>query len=93
MAMYLCNFHFILVTFLTTFHYCNTDIIKSFGTAAKDYANILDMSRANIGKKTSLLDSGKLRSVSTKLLLLSKAAGPLVLVASLFIFEDVEAKR
>ena len=92
--MYLCNFYFIFATFITTLHCHDPEKKKkSFGTAARNYGDVLEMSHADIKKKTSLLDNGKLRSISKKLLALSKAAGPLVLFISTIFFEDVEATR
>ena len=53
--------------FVSILHSCNANnLFKSFGYAVGQYADILDMSKANIGKKTDLLDTGKLRSVSKK---------------------------
>ena len=54
---------------------------------------MLEMTNANIQQKTSLLDAGKLRSFTTKLKALSKAAGPLAMVISVLFLEDVEAAR
>ena len=53
--------------FVSILHCCNaSNPFKSFGSAVGHYADILDMSQANIGKKTDLLDTGKLRLVSNK---------------------------
>ena len=53
--------------FVSILHCCNaSNPFKSFGSAVEQYADILDMSKANIGKKTDLLDTGKLRLVSNK---------------------------
>ena len=92
--MYLGTFYFILATFIATLHcYDPDDPLKSFGNAAKNYNEaVSEMSNANIKKKASLLDSGKLRSITSKLKALSRAAGPLVLVVSI-LFEDVEVAR
>ena len=56
-----------LGSFVSILHCCNaSNPFKSFGSAVGHYADILDMSKANIGKKTDLLDTGKLRLVSNK---------------------------
>ena len=92
--MYLFTFYFILTTFIASLH-CNDpdDPLKSFGSASKNYNDaVSEMSNANIKKKASLLDSGKLRSITSKLKALSTAAGPLVLFVSI-LFEDVEVAR
>ena len=93
--MYLGTFYFILATFIATLHcYDPDDPLKSFGTAAKNYNDaVSEMSNANIKRKASLLDSGKLRSITSKLKALSRAAGPLVMVVSILAFEDVEVAR
>ena len=93
--MYFGTFYFILTTFIGTLHcYDPDDPLKSFGTAAKNYNEaVSEMANANIKKKTSLLDSGKLRSITSKLKALSRAAGPLVMVVSILAFEDVEVAR
>ena len=53
--------------FVSILHCCNaSNPFKSFGSAVEQYADILDMSKANIGKKTDLLDTGKVRLVSSK---------------------------
>ena len=92
--MYLGTFYFILATFIATLHcYDPDDPLKSFGNAAKNYNEaVSEMATANIKKKASLLDSGKLRSITSKLKALGRAAGPLVLVVSI-LFEDVEVAR
>ena len=93
--MYLGTFYFISATFIATLHcYDPDDPLKSFGTAAKNYNEaVSEMANANIKKKTSLLDSGKLRFIAKKLKALSKAAGPLVMLASVLLFEDEDAVR
>ena len=93
--MHLGTFYFIWATFIGTLHCYDPDnALNNFGTAAKNYNQaMLEMTNANIQKKTSLLDTGKLRSFTTKLKALSKAAGPLVLFISAIFFEDVEATR
>ena len=79
---------------MATLHcYDKDDELKSFGTATKNFAEILEISIDNIKAKTSLLDTGKLKSVGKKLLALSKAAGPLFLFVSAVGFENVEAAR
>ena len=56
--------------FVSILRCCNaSDPLKSFGTAVGQYADILDMSKANIGKKTDVLDTRKLRFVSKKFLI------------------------
>ena len=92
--MYLGTFYFVTATFIASLHcYDPDDPLKSFGTAAKNYNEaVSEMANANIKKKTSLLDSGKLRSITSKLKALSTAAGPLVLFVSI-LFEDVEVAR
>ena len=56
--------------FVSILYCCNaSDPFKSFGTAVGQYADILDMSKANIGKKTDVLDTRKLRFVSKKFLI------------------------
>ena len=93
--MYFGTFYFILPTFIATLHcYDPDDPLKSFGTAAKNYNEaVTEIANANtIKKKTSLLDSGKLRLITSKLKALSTAAGPLVLFVSI-LFEDVEVAR
>ena len=58
---------FYLGPFVSILYCCNaSDPFKSFGSAVEQYADILDMSKANIGKKTDLLDTGKVRLVSSK---------------------------
>ena len=93
--MYFSIFYFIFATFIGTLHcYDPDDPLKSFGTAAKNYNEaVSEMANANIKKKTSLLDSGKLRFIAKKLKALSKAAGPLVMLASVLLFEDGDAVR
>ena len=62
--MYLHNFYLILATVIATLHSCNarsSDPIKRFETAVGQYdRKILEMSNANVVKKTHLLDTGKL---------------------------------
>ena len=92
--MYFGTFYFISATFIAT-HHCAVpyESLKSFETATKNYNDaVSEMSNANIKKKASLLDSGKLRSITSKLKALSTAAGPLVLFVSI-LFEDVEVAR
>ena len=93
--MYFGTFYFVTATFVATLHcYDPDDPLKSFGQAAKNYNDaVSEMSNANIKKKASLLDSGKLRSITSKLKALSRAAGPLVMVVSILAFEDVEVAR
>ena len=93
--MYLGTFYFILATFIATLHCYDPDNeLTNFGTAAKNFNEAVStMSDANIIKKTSLLDSGKLRWVTSKLKALLKAAGPLAIVVSIVFSEDVEYKR
>ena len=93
--MYLGTFYLILASFIAA-HLCAVpyESLKSFETATKNYNDaISEMSNANIKKKASLLDSGKLRSITSKLKALSRAAGPLVMVVSMLAFEDVEVAR
>ena len=93
--MYLGSFYLILASFISA-RLCAVpyDSLKSFDTAAKNYNDaVSEMSNANIKKKTSLLDSGKLRFLAKKLKALSKAAGPLVMLASVLFFEDEDAVR
>ena len=93
--MYLGTFYFILTTFIATLHCYDPDNeLTNFGTAAKNFNEAVStMSDANIIKKTSLLDSGKLRLVANKLKGLLQAAGPLAIVISIVFSEDVEYKR
>ena len=94
--MYLHNFYLILATVIATLHSCNasSDPIKRFETAVGQYERkILEMSNANVVKKTHLLDTGKLTSVSKKLLTLGKAAGPLILIVSIVFFQDIDKVR
>ena len=92
--MYLLNFYFILATFITTLHcFDQDDPLKTSVTAFTNYKDIVDMSKANIKTKTSLLDTGKLRSIGKKLLTLSKAAGPLIAIVATLFFEDIEHVR
>ena len=93
--MYLGTFNLILASFIAAC-LCAVpdDSLKSFETAAKNYNDdVLEMSNADIKKKTSLLDSGKLGSIAKKMKALSKVAGPLVMLASVLFFEDEEAVR
>ena len=94
--MYLHNFYLILATVIATLHSCNasSDPIKRFETAVGQYdRKILEMSNANVVKKTHLLDTGKLTSVSKKLLTLGKAARPLILIVSIVFFQDIDKVR
>ena len=92
--MYLHNFYFILATFITTLHcFDKDDPLKTPINAIKNINDILDMSKANIKKKTSFLDKGKLRSVVNKLISFSKAAGPLIAIVATLFFEDIEHAR
>ena len=93
--MHLGTFYFIWTTFIGTLHCYDPDnALNNFGTAAKNYNQaISEMTNANIQQKTSLLDAGKLRSFTTKLKALSKAAGPLAMVISVLFLEDVEFAR
>ena len=93
--MYLGTFYLILATFIAS-RLCAVpyESLKRFETAAKNYNGaVLEMSNTDIKMKTSLLDSGKLGSISNKLKALSRAAGPLVMLASVLFMEDVEAVR
>ena len=93
--MHLSTFYFIWATFIGTLHCYDPDNeLTNFGTAAKNFNEAVStMSDANIIKKTSLLDSGKLRLVANKLKGLLQAAGPLAIVISIVFSEDVEYKR
>ena len=95
--MYFGTFYLILASFIAII-LCAVpipdDSLKSFGTAARNFNDaVSEMSNANIKKKTSLLDTGKLRFIAKKLKALSKAAGPLVMLASVLFFEDEDAVR
>ena len=81
--MYFGTYYLILASFSAVI-LCTVpipdDSLKSFETAAKHYNDdVLEMSNADIKKKTSLLDTGKLGSIAKKLKALSKVAGPLVM--------------
>ena len=92
--MYLHNFYFILATFITTLHcFDQDDPLKTAVNAFRNYKDIVDMSKANIKKKTSLLDSGILRSIAKKLFTLSRAAGPMIAIVATLFFEDIEHAR
>ena len=60
--MYLHNFYLILATVIATLNSCNaSDPMKRFETAVGQYERkFLEMSNANVVKKTHLLDTGKL---------------------------------
>ena len=65
--MLLWNYVFILATFMATLHcYDKDNMLTNFGTASKNFGEVLEISNANIKIKASLLDTGKLRLVSNK---------------------------
>ena len=92
--MLLWNHVSILATFMATLHcYDKDNMLTNFGTASKNFGEVLEISKANIKIKASLLDTGKLKSFGKKLLALSKFAGPLFLFISTVASEDIERTR